>query len=41
VSSYFERVTENYERLTDEPWAEELYKATPADVPWVADLVVR
>ncbi|HZF49449.1 MAG TPA: DUF3160 domain-containing protein [Polyangiaceae bacterium] len=41
VSSYFERVTENYERLSDEPWADELQSTTPADVPWMKDLVVR
>lgn len=41
ASSYFERVTENFERLTDETWADELKSATPADVPWMTDLVVR
>jgi hypothetical protein len=41
ASSYFERVTEDWERLDDETWAAELEDATPADVPWMSDLVVR
>lgn len=41
ASSYFERVTDNFERLTDEAWKDELNSATPADVPWMTDLVVR
>lgn len=41
ASSYFERVTENYQRLDDEGWAEELNGATPEDVPWMKDIVVR
>jgi hypothetical protein len=41
ASSYFERITENFERLDDETWATELKAATPADVPWMKDLVVR
>jgi len=41
VSSYFERITENYERLSDEPWADEILTKTPADVPWMTDIVVR
>lgn len=28
-------------RLTDEEWAQELVTATPEDVPWMRDLVVR
>jgi hypothetical protein len=41
VSAYFERTTEDFDRLTDDRWADELGGATPADVPWMADLVVR
>ncbi|NUQ73661.1 MAG: DUF3160 domain-containing protein [Polyangiaceae bacterium] len=41
ASSYFERITENYERLSDEPWADELMSKTPDDVPWMKDIVVR
>ena len=41
ASSYFERVTENYLRLDDKTWSDELQKATPADPPWVSDVVVR
>jgi hypothetical protein len=41
ASSYFERITENYERLDDEAWADEIMQTTPADVPWMSDIVVR
>ncbi len=41
ASSYFEQVTENFERLTDEAWADGLKSETPADVPWMTDLVTR
>jgi hypothetical protein len=41
VTSYFEKITENWQRLTDQQWATELEAATPADVPWMSDLVVR
>ena len=42
VGAYFEQVTQNYDRLTDERWKNELQSATsPADVPWMADLVAR
>jgi hypothetical protein len=41
VSSYFERTTEHFERLDDPTWADELNQATPTDVPWMTDLVVR
>ncbi len=41
VSAYFERVTEDFERLTDPEWKEDISAATPADVPWMSDLVVR
>jgi hypothetical protein len=41
VSSYFERVTNNFKRMTDEEWAAEILKTTPDDVPWMSDLVVH
>jgi hypothetical protein len=41
ASSYFERITENFVRLTDPLWSDELNGATPDDVPWMKDLVVR
>jgi hypothetical protein len=41
VSSYFEKVTENFERYDDPTWATELQSGTPPDVAWMTDLVVR
>jgi len=41
VSSYHERITENFKRLTDELWAEEIRKAPPPDVDWLKDLIQR
>jgi hypothetical protein len=41
ASSYFETITENYDRLDDQRWSTTLGQATPADVPWMSDLVVR
>lgn len=41
VSSYFERVTEGFERLNDEQWSGEVTPGSPADVPWMQDLVAR
>jgi hypothetical protein len=41
ASSYFERISDNFKRYTDEEWAAELNVATPADPPWMADLVAR
>jgi hypothetical protein len=41
ASSYFERVTDDFARMTDEEWASELIDATPPDVPWMSDLVSR
>ena len=40
-SSYFERVTQNFDRLDDIRWAGEFQGATPQDVAWMRDLVVR
>ncbi len=41
ASSYFERVTENFERLTDEDWKKDLIQNPPPDVPWAADLIAH
>ncbi|UQA58319.1 DUF3160 domain-containing protein [Polyangium aurulentum] len=41
ASSYFEKVTENFDRMTDEQWASDILESNPADVPWMQDLVVR
>lgn len=40
ASSYFEKVTENFERMTDEEWAKSI-QAPPKDVAWMKDLVAR
>lgn len=39
VSSYYETITENYERLTDPQW--QGLVGAERDVPWMQDLVVR
>jgi hypothetical protein len=41
VSSYFEQITENYERLDDPTWEQRLQNAPPADVPWLSGLIAR
>jgi hypothetical protein len=41
ASSYFERITENFERMTDQDWAGQITGATPSDVSWMTDLVAR
>ena len=41
VSAYFEQITDNFKRMTDQEWATQLSAAVPADVPWMQDLVVR
>lgn len=41
VSAYFEQTTDQFKRKTDQEWATELNAATPADVPWLANIVVR
>jgi hypothetical protein len=41
VSSYFEKITENFQRMDDKEWASGIQNANPADVPWLQDLVVR
>lgn len=41
VFSYFEKITEDFERLTDSDWAEELETGTPPDVSWMAPVLAR
>ncbi|XYH95868.1 DUF3160 domain-containing protein [Sorangium sp. So ce1128] len=41
ASSYFEKITGDFERMTDQEWAGEIQNATPDDVPWMKDLVSR
>jgi hypothetical protein len=41
VSSYFERTTDNLQRLTDMDWSNEVQPSPPADVPWMTDLIAR
>jgi hypothetical protein len=41
ASSYYEHVTEQYQRLTDEEWTSVILTTPPADVPWMTDLVIR
>jgi hypothetical protein len=41
ASSYYEKVTENFERLTDEQWLSELQQRAPADVEWVTPVIAR
>lgn len=36
VSSYYEHITENFDRLNDARWAKLLEKAPPADVSWMS-----
>jgi len=40
-ASYFEQITTDFERLTDEAWTAELASAPPDEVPWLESLVVR
>jgi hypothetical protein len=41
VSSYFEVVTENLQRLSDMEWSAQLMATPPADVDWIAGLVAK
>ncbi|MDF1564375.1 MAG: DUF3160 domain-containing protein [Deltaproteobacteria bacterium] len=41
ASSYFEVITRDFERMDDLGWKDEINAGTPADVPWIQDLVVR
>jgi hypothetical protein len=40
VFSYFEKITDNFTRLTDEDWLKELDSSQPTDVPWMNSLLV-
>jgi hypothetical protein len=39
-SSYYEHITEDYERLTDETWSGEVQSGELEDVAWAKDLIV-
>jgi uncharacterized protein DUF3160 len=41
ISSYFEKVTEDWKRMDDKEWSREIGAANPAPVSWMTDLVVR
>lgn len=41
VSSYYEQVTESYQRLSDEEWKTRLLPSPPPEVRWFDDLVTR
>ncbi len=41
ASSYFERITEDFERLTDQPWAQEVMANAPEDPAWLQDVIRR
>jgi hypothetical protein len=40
-SSYFEKTTEQFERLNDEDWANSIRSANPDDVSWLSEVVTR
>lgn len=39
ASSYHERVTENFVRLTDQKWMDDVRASPPPDVDWMKSLV--
>ena len=42
ASSYYEKTTQNFDRLTDERWKHGFGAGTPpADVAWMSDLIGR
>ena len=41
VSSYFEKTTDAFQRLTDMDWSSQIMQTPPADVGWMAPLVSR
>ena len=42
VSSYYERITQNFQRLDDPTWTQEFSSsAPPTDVAWMQDLIAR
>ena len=41
ASSYHEKITGQYVRLTDEDWSKDLWTNPPPEVPWFSDLVLH
>jgi hypothetical protein len=41
ASSYFEKTTEQFERMNDQDWANSIRTANPDDVSWLGDVVTR
>jgi hypothetical protein len=41
VSAYHETVMQDFQRLTDQAWTDQLAASPPAEVPWLAGLVSR
>ncbi len=41
ASSYYEHVTDDFERLNDEEWANELTDGDVSDVPWMAPIIAQ
>jgi hypothetical protein len=41
VSSYFEKVTDHFQRLNDQDWLATIQENHPADPPWLSDIIVR
>jgi hypothetical protein len=39
VYSYHERVTTDFERLTDEQWTQDVQASPPADAPWLGSVL--
>ena len=39
VSSYYEHITENFERLTDDEWAGQVQQTPPPNPAWVQSLM--
>lgn len=37
--AYHEKITEDFQRVTDSQWAEELSSTTPPDVPWLTPIL--
>lgn len=40
-SSYFEKVTKEFQRLDDAEWSQQIQTCNAADPPWIKDLVAR
>ena len=41
VSSYFEKLTDDYDRWDNQRWADEMVDEHPDDLWWMENLVVR